>query len=89
MKKYYSVKSYLNGNIAEIRDTENNHTVEYVYDDMNRLIKVTDGDITEYTYDINNNRSEKRIVDINGNLKEKTVYSYNKNNQLIESILYI
>ncbi|MCQ2503667.1 MAG: hypothetical protein MJ103_00330 [Saccharofermentans sp.] len=64
--------------------TELNRTVEYEYDELERLISetVTTGDevsVTIYSYDSNSNRVS---MDIDG---EVTVYEYNELNQLISA----
>ena len=68
------------GNLASQIDKNSNAT-RYEYDDLNRLMKVTDamGGETKYAYDARNNLVS--VTDANGNA---TRFEYDRNNRLIK-----
>ncbi|QAA31078.1 DNRLRE domain-containing protein [Clostridium manihotivorum] len=78
----YTYQYDASGNLAYKNDLENHVSYRYVYDNSNRLVKVSDsiGNMISYNYDNNNNISS---INYNSSGKSYTVnYSYDADNKL-------
>ncbi|MCM1567226.1 MAG: S8 family serine peptidase [Dehalobacter sp.] len=70
---------------TEILNGVSKGTTSYVYDKLNRLLKVTEpaGKVTEYTYDKAGNRETETVTD--GTTRTFIAYAYNEQNRLIST----